>query len=108
MEATRSPLFPRALAILTVAGGVALLVAAHVAWSLATPAPGERRFTPARVGAAQAAAVTCAVLAHASMLGVAMPLIYRPRPAYLALAIAGGVLATIAGVTAAALYASAG
>ena len=42
-----SPLMGRLVAIATVAGAVALLVAAHVAWSMATPALGERRFAPA-------------------------------------------------------------
>ena len=97
-----------ALAALAIAIAVALLVAACIAWGRSTTPLGERHFAPERVWAARSAAGALAALAHAGLLGVALPAIYRRRPTYAALALIATLAAALAGVTAGALYAATG
>lgn len=82
---------------------VALVVAACWAWSQASPALGERSFTPARIWTARCGAIALWAAAHAVLAGIALPAIYRARPVYIGLAAFAGFASVLLGVSAAAL-----
>lgn len=91
--------WPAAVAIATF-----LVVAACLAWSHTTPALGERALTPVKIWTARCTAASLWMAGQALLLGVALPAIYRPRPAYLGLTALALLVAMIAAVTAAALW----
>ena len=80
------------------------IVGAGCAWMRSTPALGERALPVVQVWAARCTAASLWTAGQAVLLGVALPAIYRPRPTYAGLAATCGLLATIAAVSAAALW----
>lgn len=82
----------------------ACVVAAGCAWARTSPALGERSLPPVHVWAARCTAASFWTAGQAVLLGVALPAIYRSRPIYSGLAAACGLLATLSGISAAALW----
>lgn len=80
------------------------VVAAGCAWARATPALGERALPVVQVWAARCTAASLWGAGQAVLLGVALPAIYRPRPIYAGLAALSGLVATLAAVSAGALW----
>lgn len=91
--------WPAAVAVATF-----LVVAACVAWARATPALGERALPAVKIWTARCAAASLWMAAQAVLMGVALPAIYRPRPAYTGLTALASLIAVLAAVSAAALW----
>jgi hypothetical protein len=96
---SRPQWWPGAVAIATL-----LVVMACVAWSRATPALGERALPGVKVWMARCAAASLWMAAQALLMGVALPALYQPRAAYAGLTAFTGLMAVLAGVSAAALW----
>lgn len=82
----------------------ACVVAAGCAWARSTPSLGERALPPVEVWTARCTAGALWAAGQAVLLGVALPAIYRPRPTYAGLAAFSGLIATLAAVSAGALW----
>ena len=91
--------WPGAVAIATL-----LVVCACLAWAKSSPALGERALPAVKIWTARCVAASLWMAAQAVLLGVALPAIYRPRPAYAGLTAMAALLAVVAGVSAVAMW----
>ena len=92
--------------LVTLAVAAACVATACWAWSRSIPALGERPYGSSRIGGARFGALAIWATGQALLLGIAVPMIYRKRPSYLAMAGVLGLVATLAAITAGALLAA--
>jgi hypothetical protein len=101
MEETHMPKpFGVAFSILLATG---MLIGACWLWTASQPRLGQRPFETAWVCGIRCASAAVWLLGHAVLAGVALPLIYRPRPFYSGAALCSGGVGVLSAVAAAGL-----